>query len=192
MRGAHPSGPPRLPPWPRRHTLARAWPSRHAAATHAPRRPRRAPSVEPDPAFPPLPRVPGRFPLSLPTFSLMTVGTKANTPPFARRLCPRLAQAKAGSIEPAGQAKGANRMEACSTPFAHTRQDDDPAEVYGTSHFLSTGRGPCTVRPTELGPTWTCVIWVVSIIKFTVMTVCNLPLWEYYGDKPGTQGSKCL
>jgi hypothetical protein len=83
-------------------------------------------------------------------------------------------------------------MEACSTPFAHTRQDEDPAEVYGTSHFLTTERGPCTVPPTELGPAWTCVIWVVSVIKFTVMTVCNLPSWEYSGDKPGTRGSKCL
>jgi hypothetical protein len=36
------------------------------------------------------------------------------------------------------------------------------------------------------------VIRVVSVIKFTVMTVCNLPSWEYSGDKPGTRGSKCL
>jgi hypothetical protein len=48
------------------------------------------------------------------------VRTKANTPAFALRLRPRLAQAKAGSTEPGGQAKGVNRMEACSTPFAHT------------------------------------------------------------------------
>ena len=39
---------------------------------------------------------------------------------------------------------------------------------------------------TELGPTWECAIRAVSVIKFTVMTVCNLPSWEYSGDKPGT------
>jgi hypothetical protein len=120
------------------------------------------------------------------------LGRRRTLVPFARRLRPRLAQAKAGSTEPAGQAKGINRMEACSTPFAHTRQDEGPTEDYGTSHSLTMERGPCAVRPTELGLAWTCVIWVVSVIKFTVMTVCNLPLWEYSRDKPGTRGSKCL
>jgi hypothetical protein len=30
--------------------------------------------------------------------------------------------------------------------------------------------------------------------SFSVMTVCNLPLWEYSGDSPGTRGHKrpCL
>jgi hypothetical protein len=74
---------------------------------------------------------------------------KAITLPFARRLHPRLAQAKAGSIEPAGHAKGANRMEACSTPFAHMRQGKGPAKDYGTSHSLTTERGPCVVQPIE-------------------------------------------
>ena len=120
------------------------------------------------------------------------VGTKANTPPFARWLRPHLAQAKAGSTEPAGQAKGANLMEACSTPFAHTRQDEGPTEDYRTSHSLTTETGPCAVRPTELGLALTCMIRAVCVIKFTVMTVCNLPLWEYSRDKPSTQGSKCL
>jgi hypothetical protein len=120
------------------------------------------------------------------------VGTKANTPTFAQRFHPRLAQARAGSIEPAEQAKGANWIEACLTPFSHTRQDKGPAEDYETSHSLTTERGPCVVRPIELGPTWTCVIRAMSVIKFTVMTVCNLPSWEYSRDKPGTRGSKCL
>jgi hypothetical protein len=30
------------------------------------------------------------------------------------------------------------------------------------------------IRPIEMGPAWTGVIRVVSVIKFTVMTVCNL------------------
>jgi hypothetical protein len=72
-------------------------------------------------------------------------------------------------------------MEACVTPFAHMEQDEGLAEVYGTSRSLTTERGPCVIRPIELGPAWTCVIRVVSVIKFTVMTVCNLPLWEYSG-----------
>jgi hypothetical protein len=93
---------------------------------------------------------------------------------------------------PPWQAKGANRMEACSTLFAHTRQDEGSAEVYGTSHSLTTKRGPCAVRPSELGPAWACAIRVVSVIKFTVMTVCNLHSWEYSGDKSDTRGSKCL
>jgi hypothetical protein len=119
----------------------------------------------------------------------VVVGAKANTPPFAHRLRSRLAQTKAESI---GQAKGANRTEAYSTPFAHTRQDEGPTEVYGTSHSFTTERGPCAIRPKELGPAWTCVIRAVSVIKFIVMTVCNLPSWEYSGDKPGTRGSKYL
>jgi hypothetical protein len=52
--------------------------------------------------------------------------------------------------------------------------------------------GLCAIRPIEMGPAWTGVIRTVSVIKFTVMTVCNLPLWEYSRDKPGTRGSKCL
>jgi hypothetical protein len=48
------------------------------------------------------------------------------------------------------------------------------------------------IRPIEMGPAWTGVVRAVSVIRFTVMTVCNLPSWEYSGDKPGTRGSKCL
>jgi hypothetical protein len=32
--------------------------------------------------------------------------------------------------------------------------------------------------------------WASSVIAFSVMTVCNLPLWEYSGDSPGTRGHK--
>jgi hypothetical protein len=34
--------------------------------------------------------------------------------------------------------------------------------------------------------------WAVSVIGFTLITVCNLPSWEYSGDKPGTRGYKRL
>jgi hypothetical protein len=36
------------------------------------------------------------------------------------------------------------------------------------------------------------LIRAVSVIGFTLMTVCNLPPWEYSGDKPGTRGCKRL
>ena len=32
------------------------------------------------------------------------------------------------------------------------------------------------------------MIRVVSVIKFTVMTVCNLPSWEYSGDNQVLEG----
>jgi hypothetical protein len=28
--------------------------------------------------------------------------------------------------------------------------------------------------------------------SLTVRTACNFPSWEYFGDKPGTRGHKCL
>jgi hypothetical protein len=102
------------------------------------------------------------------------VGTKANMPPFARRLLPRTAWTKTASTGPAEQTEGADQTEACSTPFALTRRDEGPTEVHRTSHSLSTGRGPCTVQPTKLGPAWACVSWAVSVIKYIVMTGYNL------------------
>jgi hypothetical protein len=116
---------------------------------------------------------------------MANVGTKANTPPFALNDFV-LTLHRLDSRKPPGQAKGASRTEACSTPFAYTGQDEGPAEVYGTSHPHHQERPMYGFRPTELGPAWECEIRVVSVIKFTIMTVCNLPSWEYSGDKPGT------
>jgi hypothetical protein len=48
------------------------------------------------------------------------------------------------------------------------------------------------IRPIVMGPARTSAIRVVSVIRFTLMTICNLPSWEYSGDKPGTRGSKRL
>jgi hypothetical protein len=36
-----------------------------------------------------------------------------------------------------------------------------------------------------VGPHVSGVGWDVSVIKYTVMTRCNLPSWEYSGDKLG-------
>jgi hypothetical protein len=40
------------------------------------------------------------------------------------------------------------------------------------------------------GPRADKLLQASSIIAFSVMTVCNLPLWEYSGDSPGTRGHK--
>jgi hypothetical protein len=125
--------------------------------------------------------------------SVYHVGTKANTPPFTPDdFVLTLRRRRLDSRNPPGQAKGANRMEACSTPFTHTKQDRGPVEVYKTSHPHHQERPMCGLAH-RAGPRMgMCDFWAVSVIKFTVMTVCNLPSWEYSGDKPGTRGSKCL
>lgn len=94
--------------------------------------------------------------------------------------------------DPPDRPRALTRRRPIQSPSLPTRQDEGLVEDHRTSHSLSTGRGPCTVRPTKLGPAWACVSWAVSVIKYTVMTGCNLPSWEYSGDKPGTRGSKCL
>jgi hypothetical protein len=48
------------------------------------------------------------------------------------------------------------------------------------------------IRPIVMGPTRTSAIRAVSVIRFALMTICNLPSREYSGDKPGTRGSKRL
>jgi hypothetical protein len=58
------------------------------------------------------------------------------------------------------------------------------------SHVLVASGGPCRIRPTVTGPARISVLWATSVIAFSVMTVCNLPLWEYSEDSPGTRGHK--
>jgi hypothetical protein len=41
------------------------------------------------------------------------------------------------------------------------------------------------------GPRVSSVGWAMSVIKYAAMTRCNLPSWEYSGDKLGNRGSKC-
>jgi hypothetical protein len=53
------------------------------------------------------------------------------------------------------------------------------------------GRPMCDLAHRD-GPRVDRLIRAMSVIKFTVMTVCNLPSWECFGDKLGTRGSKCL
>jgi hypothetical protein len=54
------------------------------------------------------------------------------------------------------------------------------------------GEGPCVIQPKVMGPARSGLVRAVSVIGFTLMTVYNLPLWEFYGDKPGTRGCKPL
>jgi hypothetical protein len=48
------------------------------------------------------------------------------------------------------------------------------------------------IRRIVMGPARTSAIRVVSVIRFTLITIYNLLSWEYSRDKLGTQGSKCL
>ena len=56
--------------------------------------------------------------------------------------------------------------------------------------ILIAPKGPCGIRPTVTGPARISVLQASSVIAFSVMTVCNLPMWEYSGDSPGTRGHK--
>jgi hypothetical protein len=73
---------------------------------------------------------------------IATVGAKANTPPITRRLRPHFAR-MLNPQNPLEQVEGTYRTEACSTPFAHTRQDENPAEVYGPPAPSPPGRPMC-------------------------------------------------
>jgi hypothetical protein len=66
-------------------------------------------------------------------------------------------------------------------------KDKGSVEVYG-SHVVTTLGGPCWIRPTITGPARIGVLRAAFVIALTIMTVCNLPSWEYSGDKLGTRG----
>jgi hypothetical protein len=77
------------------------------------------------------------------------------------------------------------------SPSSSLLQDEGFVEVYG-SHVVTAPGGPCEIRPMVTGLARISVLRAVSVIAFIVMTVCNLPSWEYSGDKPGTRGHKRL
>jgi hypothetical protein len=75
--------------------------------------------------------------------------------------------------------------------IARRRQDsDDVCQL----HVLIVPGSPCGIRPTVMGPAWISVLRASSVIAFSVMTVCNLPLGEYSEDTLGSRGHKrpCL
>jgi hypothetical protein len=83
-------------------------------------------------------------------------------------------------------------METSATPFGMVLLDEGPTEVYGPPVPSSAWEGPCVILPIVMGPVRSGAIRIVSVIGFTLMTICNLPSWEYSVDKPGTRGSKRL
>jgi hypothetical protein len=50
--------------------------------------------------------------------------------------------------------------------------------------------GPSGIRPNVTDPTRVAILQVAPVIAFSVMTVCNLPLQEYSGDRLGAWGHK--
>ena len=90
------------------------------------------------------------------------------------------------------QAGGTDRMKTGTDPLR---------PLHGKAKGLSnsTGlaplprpRGPGGIQPTVTGPARISVLWAASVIAFSVMTVCNLHLWEYSRDKPSTREHKRL
>jgi hypothetical protein len=77
-------------------------------------------------------------------------------------------------------------MVTSATPFVLVLLDEGPAEVYGPPALPSAWKGQCVIWPMVMGPARSGAIRAVSVIGFTLMTICNLPSWEYSGDKPGT------
>jgi hypothetical protein len=90
------------------------------------------------------------------------------------------------------QAGGVDRMKTGAVPL-HPLRGKPKALSKSTSPTSSPWPGgPGGIRPTVTGPARTCVLRAASVIAFSVMTVCNLLLWEYSEDRTGTQGHKRL
>jgi hypothetical protein len=66
--------------------------------------------------------------------------------------------------------------------------------MYAWNHVLIVSGSPCGIRPIVTGPAGISVLRASSIIAFSVMMVCNLPLGEYSEDTLGSRGHKhpCL
>jgi hypothetical protein len=112
---------------------------------------------------------------------LMDVGAKTNTLPFARCLRHLVTPTKTTSTEHARESRR-HRLDEDrrDPPSSLPLQDEGSVEVY-ESHVVTALGGPCVVRPIVTGPAWRCVLRTAFVIAFTIMTVCNLPSWEYSG-----------
>jgi hypothetical protein len=73
-------------------------------------------------------------------------------------------------------------------PLSSRLQDEGKTPT--KSHVLIAPGGPCGIRPTVTGPARVSVLRASYVIVFSVMTICNLPMWEYSGDSPDTRGHK--
>jgi hypothetical protein len=99
------------------------------------------------------------------------VGAKAKTLPFA--LDPRHLDAPMEAKRPAGSTL---RSLHCKT-----KAYDEVAP----SHALTQHGGPRRIRPMVIGPSMDKCVMGPICNGFSIMTVCNPPLWEYSEDSPG-------
>jgi hypothetical protein len=53
------------------------------------------------------------------------------------------------------------------------------------SHVPTRLGGPRGIRPIVTGPAWLRRVMGLICNSFSIMTVCNPPLWKYSGDNPG-------
>ena len=99
------------------------------------------------------------------------VGAKAKTLPFAPAFVNLAAPTEAK--RPAGSTLRPLHYK--------TKAYDDVAP----SHVLTRPGGPRGIRPIVTGPARRVCVTGPICNGFSVMTVCNPPLWEYFGDSPG-------
>jgi hypothetical protein len=117
-----------------------------------------------------------------------------------------------GQREPEGEVLGRRRRcyPSCEVFVAslHQRMRDDqrgcplPSPLQGEGQTPTKSASPVSSSRPEThvefahcnGPHMDKHITGLICNNFFVMMVCNLPLWEYFGDSPGTRGHKrpCL
>jgi hypothetical protein len=75
----------------------------------------------------------------------------------------------------------------CSSPL----QDEGKTPTMSAKpHVPIVSESPSGIWPTLTGPVGISVLRASSVIAFSVMIVCNLPLGEYSEDTMGTRGYK--
>jgi hypothetical protein len=103
--------------------------------------------------------------------SLQSVGVKAKTLPFA----PGLRQLAAPM-----EARGPARLTLRPLHYKTKAYDE-----VSPSHIPTRLGGPREIRPIVTGPARLRRVTGLICNSFSVMTVCNPPLWEYSRDNQG-------
>jgi hypothetical protein len=75
--------------------------------------------------------------------------------------------------------------------FSIARRRQDFGEAC-KPHVLIMFGSPNGIQPTVTGPAGMSMLRASSVMAFSVMMVCNLPLGEYSEDTLGTRGHKHL
>jgi hypothetical protein len=109
------------------------------------------------------------------------LGRRRTRHPSLDDLAPTLRRRRLNPQNPPEQAEDAFAGEGLFDPLRSHETRRRPCRSLRTSRSLTTRGGPCVIRPTEMGPTWTGAIRTVSVIKLTVMTVCNPPRGNILG-----------